>query len=364
MPFEIFQDVEGIGIGEHWPGKLDQMLDQARFFIPILTPSYFTSKPCRDELSKFLRAEADRGRNDLVLPIYYIESDLLEEEDLRCADPLAKAIYERQYRDWRELRFESFNTSDVRRALEGLAREIVMSRKRAAPVPRVPIRKSRPTAPATPALKTRLPSGLASQSATVHHGGGTGEVLEVSSSNSSASRKAFLCYAYEDSHEFMSAFHEILLHELRRPRIRAPETLSVEKPMFEQSDDVEIYSRRLVSQADFLILLVGTRNASRRYCLREWLLFRDRFSNSADARRRLLIVEIEDGAVEALKQENPDFAKDSDGNLHVKFHDGGQRILQKNRNGSWNPRFWHKLSDVAELLVGMYTEVNRPSSSL
>ena len=53
-PFNIFQDVEGIGIGEHWPGKLDQMLDETRFFIPILTPSYFTSKACRDELLKFL----------------------------------------------------------------------------------------------------------------------------------------------------------------------------------------------------------------------------------------------------------------------------------------------------------------------
>jgi hypothetical protein len=35
-PFEIFRDVEGIGIGEHWPGKLDRMLDEARIFIPIL----------------------------------------------------------------------------------------------------------------------------------------------------------------------------------------------------------------------------------------------------------------------------------------------------------------------------------------
>jgi hypothetical protein len=31
VPFEIFQDVEGIGVGEHWPGKLDRMLDEARF---------------------------------------------------------------------------------------------------------------------------------------------------------------------------------------------------------------------------------------------------------------------------------------------------------------------------------------------
>jgi hypothetical protein len=28
-PFEIFQDVDGTGIGEHWPGKLDQMLREA-----------------------------------------------------------------------------------------------------------------------------------------------------------------------------------------------------------------------------------------------------------------------------------------------------------------------------------------------
>jgi hypothetical protein len=49
QPFEIFQDIDGIGLGEHWRGKLDEMLDHARFFIPILTPSYFTSEPCRDE---------------------------------------------------------------------------------------------------------------------------------------------------------------------------------------------------------------------------------------------------------------------------------------------------------------------------
>jgi hypothetical protein len=30
--FHIFHDSGGIG--EHWPGKLDQMLEEARFFIP------------------------------------------------------------------------------------------------------------------------------------------------------------------------------------------------------------------------------------------------------------------------------------------------------------------------------------------
>jgi TIR domain len=130
VPFKVFQDVGGIGIGEHWPGKLDQMLDEARFFIPIVTPSYFTSKPCRDEPEKFLRAEAERGRNDLVLPIYYIESEVLEDDELRAADPLASTLYERQRQDWRELRFEPFEAKEVRRSLEALAREIVKARRR------------------------------------------------------------------------------------------------------------------------------------------------------------------------------------------------------------------------------------------
>ena len=70
-PFEIFQDVDGIGVGELWPDKLDQMLDQARFFIPILTPSYFRSKACRDELEKIpARRESQAGAVTSFCHIY------------------------------------------------------------------------------------------------------------------------------------------------------------------------------------------------------------------------------------------------------------------------------------------------------
>ena len=49
---------------------------------------------------------------------------------LRAADPLARTLHERQHHDWRELRFEPFSASDVRRALERLARKIVEARRR------------------------------------------------------------------------------------------------------------------------------------------------------------------------------------------------------------------------------------------
>jgi F-box protein 11 len=126
--FEIFQDVDGIGLGERWGDKLAQMLDQARFFIPIITPSYFRSKACREELEKFLRAEAQRGRDDLVLPIYYITCETLEDENLRAHDPLVQTIYERQWYDLRDLRFQELESDEVRQTLERLAREFVRAR--------------------------------------------------------------------------------------------------------------------------------------------------------------------------------------------------------------------------------------------
>ena len=144
--FEIFQDVDDIQIGERWSDKLDQILNEARFFIPMVTPSYFESAPCRDELEKFFRAEANHGRQDLVLPIYYIDSDILENADLRAADPLAAAIHKRQWQNWRPLRFRSFNTKTVREAYEDLARAIVRARRRSMSQPEGPV--------GTPAIST------------------------------------------------------------------------------------------------------------------------------------------------------------------------------------------------------------------
>ena len=90
------------------------------------------SRPCRDELEKFFRAEANHGRQDLVLPVYYMDRDTLENADLRAADPLAAAIHKRQRHDWRPLRFRSFNTKTLRESCEKLA-EIVRARRRTMP---------------------------------------------------------------------------------------------------------------------------------------------------------------------------------------------------------------------------------------
>ena len=105
------------------------MLDQARFFIPILTPSFFRSEPCRQELQTFLNLERKVDRRDLVLPIYWITCPVLEEGHLKVKDELAQEIDERQCWDWRELVFEDLMSAACRRELHALSTRIERARR-------------------------------------------------------------------------------------------------------------------------------------------------------------------------------------------------------------------------------------------
>jgi len=99
--FQIFQDIDGIEFGQPWQEELDKAISEVKFLIPIITPSFFQSSACRDELQKFIQKEEAVGRNDLILPVYYVTTPLLEKNDLLQADPLAIEISKRQRYDWR-----------------------------------------------------------------------------------------------------------------------------------------------------------------------------------------------------------------------------------------------------------------------
>ena len=75
---EIFQDVDGITWGERWKQKLEASSRDALFLIPIITPSYFASDPCRDELKQFADREYTTGFKESILPLYYIDTPQLE----------------------------------------------------------------------------------------------------------------------------------------------------------------------------------------------------------------------------------------------------------------------------------------------
>ncbi|HEX8128753.1 MAG TPA: right-handed parallel beta-helix repeat-containing protein, partial [Pyrinomonadaceae bacterium] len=122
--FPIFQDRNDIQWGQNWKERIDDSIDEVTFLIPIITPSFFNSAACRAELERFLERERKLKRNDLVLPVYYVGSPVLDDDTKRAKDKLAQEISKHQFADWRELRFEPFTSPQVGRILAQLAVQI------------------------------------------------------------------------------------------------------------------------------------------------------------------------------------------------------------------------------------------------
>jgi len=122
--FLIFQDRENILWGQNWKKRIEESLDEVTFLIPIITPSFFNSSACRDELQRFLEREKELKRDDLVLPVYYVDCPLLNDKEAREDNELAQAIAAHQYTDWRDLRFEPLTSLTVGKKLAQLAVQI------------------------------------------------------------------------------------------------------------------------------------------------------------------------------------------------------------------------------------------------
>jgi parallel beta-helix repeat protein len=123
--FSIFQDRNDVSWGQQWHQRIDGVIDATTFLFPIITPGFFKSPGCREEVERFLKRENQLGRSDLILPIYYLNCPAMGDETLRDGDSIAHTIAARQYADWRELRFEPFTTPAVGKTLAALAGQIV-----------------------------------------------------------------------------------------------------------------------------------------------------------------------------------------------------------------------------------------------
>lgn len=121
--FPIFQDHEDITWGEDWEARIDESLAEVTFFIPIITPSFFKSQYCRDELTRFLEREEKMGLK-LILPVYYIETPLIENVSARSADELAQKISSRQYADCRDFFIEDLDSPTIRRLILKMSTQI------------------------------------------------------------------------------------------------------------------------------------------------------------------------------------------------------------------------------------------------
>ena len=115
---ELFVDRDSIAWGDAWEERINQAIAGTTFFIPIITPRYFQSQPCRRELLKFIGEARRLGLEKLLLPVYYVSVPELEREP---GDEVMVLVAERQWEDLREIRLVDQESSAYRAVVDRLA---------------------------------------------------------------------------------------------------------------------------------------------------------------------------------------------------------------------------------------------------
>lgn len=121
-PLKLFVDRNDIAWGEEWRMRIDSSLAEATFFIPIITPRYFTRPECRRELLEFAAKSEILGAKELLLPILYIDVSGLSTES---SDEAAAMIARTQYVDWRNNRLLEPRSREYRVAVNSLAQRLL-----------------------------------------------------------------------------------------------------------------------------------------------------------------------------------------------------------------------------------------------
>lgn len=120
---QLFLDRDDLHWGDEWRDKVDAALSNVAFFIPVITPRYFTRPECRREFEFFSNKAEGLGITELILPILYIDVPELHDEGI--TDPIIKAVQKIQWEPWGKIRFADRNSGEYRAAVDALARELV-----------------------------------------------------------------------------------------------------------------------------------------------------------------------------------------------------------------------------------------------
>jgi hypothetical protein len=140
---ELFVDHESIQWGQAWEERIVDAIAGTTFFIPVVTPSYFRSNACRQELLRFIREAERLGLEQLLLTIYWVLVPDLEVADVSEAeDEAIRAVGKYQRQDFREVRFEDRSSSAYRKSVSALASEIAERAASAETVDDLPRKRS------------------------------------------------------------------------------------------------------------------------------------------------------------------------------------------------------------------------------
>jgi hypothetical protein len=118
----LFLDRQSLNWGDTWREKIDSALGTAPLLIAIITPKFVRSVECRRELLTFASQAESRGFSRLLLPILFIDTPGLDESS---ADEVMAIVARTQYVSWSRLRLLEEDSSEVRTAVNALARRIM-----------------------------------------------------------------------------------------------------------------------------------------------------------------------------------------------------------------------------------------------
>jgi TIR domain/Right handed beta helix region len=131
--FEIFLDKKDIAWGQQWEERIKNSLNDALLLFSIITPSYFTSKACREEFLAFRKRQEQLGRDDLILPVYYLTTEILEgaiENGDSDQTEIAQYFLNHQFEDFRSLRTSEETDPSYAQAIERLGQRAVEALRR------------------------------------------------------------------------------------------------------------------------------------------------------------------------------------------------------------------------------------------
>jgi TIR domain len=120
---DLFFDSASLKWGDDWESKIRQALEETTFFIPIITPRYFASEECRNELLSFAAKAEELDRLSLILPIYFVDVPALNEKNFD--DPAVRLIARRHREDWRTLRLLDETVQPYRVGVSRLAARLL-----------------------------------------------------------------------------------------------------------------------------------------------------------------------------------------------------------------------------------------------
>jgi hypothetical protein len=131
--FRLWQDQKSIAPGKLWEAEIRKAVEEAVFFLPIVTPRAVKSPHCRFEFESFLARERGLKRDDLIFPILYISVPALDDEGIWRDDPVLSVIGKRQYVDWRPFRHLATDWPAAALSIERLCSKIVQTLRDTSP---------------------------------------------------------------------------------------------------------------------------------------------------------------------------------------------------------------------------------------